>query len=115
MSYAQYLRIYSFALASALASTMGDGQAFSGAPASAVLVELTSEGCSSCHLADELLRQVNGRTTAQGQLVIDLREHVSYWNGLGWKDPFSADLYTTRQSAYSSRFHTEGSYTPQWW
>ena len=81
---------------------------------STVFVELfTSEGCSSCPPADELLRRVNGQHTSQGALIIGLSEHVSYWNGLGWQDPFSAQRYTDRQSSYADRFGTAGPYTPQ--
>jgi hypothetical protein len=79
-----------------------------------VLVELfTSEGCSSCPPADALLRQVNGSQTSAGQLVVGISEHVTYWNSLGWSDPFSSPLYTERQNTYSERFHLEGVYTPQ--
>jgi hypothetical protein len=64
---------------------------------SAVLIELfTSEGCSDCPPADELLRQVSGRQTEGGQLVVGISEHVTYWNSLGWRDPFSADQFTER-------------------
>jgi hypothetical protein len=80
----------------------------------AVLVELfTSEGCSSCPPADALLRQVNGTRTSGGQWIVGISEHVTYWNSLGWSDPFSSTLYTDRQNAYSQRFHLEGVYTPQ--
>ncbi len=80
----------------------------------AVLVELfTSEGCSSCPPADDLLRQINGRISHQGQLVIGLSEHVSYWDSLGWKDTYSSDIYTGRQDDYSARFGLSGVYTPQ--
>jgi len=83
-------------------------------PSHPVLVELfTSEGCSSCPPADELLRQVSGRTTAAGQRIVGLSEHVTYWNQLGWKDPFSSEQYTRRQSDYSSRFGLDSVYTPQ--
>jgi hypothetical protein len=79
-----------------------------------ILVELfTSEGCSSCPPADALLRQMNGTRTSGGQMVVGISEHVTYWNSLGWSDPFSASVYTERQNAYSQRFHLEGVYTPQ--
>jgi hypothetical protein len=81
---------------------------------SAVLIELfTSEGCSDCPPADELLRQVSGRQTEDGQLIVGISEHVTYWNNLGWRDPFSADQYTERQNAYRTRFGLESVYTPQ--
>jgi hypothetical protein len=89
---------------------------------SGVLVELfTSEGCSSCPPADELLRQLNGTAApggmqsggGDGPLIIGLSEHVTYWNRLGWTDPFSAEAYTQRQQAYGRRFQLESVYTPQ--
>jgi hypothetical protein len=79
-----------------------------------VLVELfTSEGCSSCPAADALLRQVNGTQTSEGQLIVGISEHVTYWNSLGWSDPFSSPAYTDRQNAYGQRFRLDGVYTPQ--
>jgi hypothetical protein len=88
--------------------------AASAAAQKAVLVELfTSEGCSSCPPADALLKLVNGSQTNQGQLIVGISEHVTYWNSLGWSDPFSSSAYTERQNAYSERFHLEGPYTPQ--
>ena len=86
----------------------------SGSSPSTVLVELfTSEGCSSCPPADELLRKVNGHKTTGGQLIVGISEHVSYWNGLGWKDPFSDELYTSRQNDYGTHFGLGSVYTPQ--
>ena len=79
-----------------------------------VLVELfTSEGCSSCPPADALLRRLNGTKTDDGALIIGLGEHVTYWNGLGWRDRFSAETYTVRQQAYGDRFRLDSAYTPQ--
>lgn len=72
-------------------------------PISAVIIELfTSEGCSSCPPADALLRQINLKQTDSGQLIVGISEHVTYWNNLGWKDPYSLPLYTERQSVYAS-------------
>jgi len=83
-------------------------------PASVVIVELfTSEGCSSCPPADALLRQINLKQTNAGQLIVGISEHVTYWNNLGWRDPYSLPLFTERQSVYASRLSPEGPYTPQ--
>jgi hypothetical protein len=81
---------------------------------SAVLIELfTSEGCSDCPPADELLRQVSGCQTEDGQLIVGISEHVTCWNSLGWRDPFSVDQHTERQNAYCTHFGLESVYTPQ--
>ena len=83
-------------------------------PASVAIVELfTSEGCSSCPPADALLRQINLKQNSAGQLIVGISEHVTYWNDLGWKDPYSLPVFTERQNVYASRLSSEGSYTPQ--
>jgi hypothetical protein len=80
----------------------------------AVLVELfTSEGCSSCPPADALLRQIDGKQTDAGQLIVGISEHVTYWNSQGWSDPFSSSIYTDRQNAYGEKFRLDSVYTPQ--
>jgi hypothetical protein len=79
-----------------------------------ILVELfTSEGCSDCPPADELLQKVDQKQTESGQLVVGISEHVTYWNYLGWSDPFSQEIYSQRQSAYGARFGLDSVYTPQ--
>ena len=88
--------------------------AASNPPRGPVLVELfTSEGCSSCPPADALLRKINGTRTADGRLVVGISEHVTYWNHLGWRDPYSLDNVTDRQQRYAQRFRIDGPYTPQ--
>jgi hypothetical protein len=83
------------------------------APSVAIVELFTSEGCSSCPPADSLLRQINLKQTNAGQLIVGISEHVTYWNDLGWNDPYSSEVFTDRQSVYASRLSTEGSYTPQ--
>ena len=79
------------------------------ATARPVVVELfTSEGCSSCPPADAYLTEL----TRSGR-VLPLAYHVTYWNRLGWRDPYSLEASTTRQADYASRLGAGGSFTPQ--
>jgi hypothetical protein len=74
-----------------------------------VVVELfTSQGCSSCPPANAYLNDL----AKDRRDVLPLAFHVTYWDRLGWKDPFSLEAATDRQDRYGHRFG-DGSYTPE--
>ena len=76
----------------------------------AVLELFTSEGCSSCPPADELIARM--QKEAGDKPIYILAYHVDYWNRLGWKDKFSDPQYSKRQYTYSRQFSGQV-YTPQ--
>jgi len=81
-------------------------------PAPVVVELFTSQGCSSCPSADELLREL-ARDPVYGKAIVPLAYHVDYWDHLGWRDPFSSKQFTLRQMTYVRAFHLSSAYTPQ--
>jgi len=79
-----------------------------------VVLELfTSQGCSSCPPADELLSKLARAGREGGRPVAALAFHVDYWNDLGWADPFSSPAWTQRQQAYARALGDDRVYTPE--
>jgi hypothetical protein len=82
-----------------------------GAASRVAVVELfTSEGCSSCPPADEVLGDLARRSDRP---VYALGFHVDYWDNLGWPDRAASPDNTTRQRTYAHAFGAGGLYTPQ--
>jgi hypothetical protein len=74
-----------------------------------VVVELyTSQGCSSCPPADEMMHDLAKRSD-----VIPLALHVNYWDYIGWADSFARPEHTTRQESYARIAGARSIYTPQ--
>jgi hypothetical protein len=74
-------------------------------------VELfTSEGCSSCPPADQLMDKIQKENGAHVYILVF---HVDYWDRLGWKDSFSNPDYSKRQYQYASWLNGQSVYTPQ--
>lgn len=80
----------------------------SGVPTAALVELYTSEGCSSCPPADRAINALQG-----GALVVPLALHVTYWNDIGWRDPFAQDKFDDRQRQLLDRQRLHVAYTPQ--
>jgi hypothetical protein len=79
----------------------------------AVVELFTSEGCSSCPPADELLAKQVVQARQNDLRVFPIAHHVDYWDRLGWRDPFSSAEASARQQRYAQAFKSEQIYTPQ--
>jgi hypothetical protein len=77
---------------------------------SPIVVELfTSQGCSSCASAGELIGEL-----AQKPNVLPLTFSVDYWDYLGWADTFAKPEFAERQREYLKRLAVRGGgVTPQ--
>ena len=80
------------ALASAAFIKPGKTARVNNKPGFAVIELFTSEGCSSCPPADELVAKIE--TEVKDKPVYILAFHVDYWNRGGWKDGFSSAEYS---------------------
>jgi hypothetical protein len=68
----------------------------------------TSEGCSSCPPADAKVAEL---VRTRPDLLL-LTFHVTYWNNLGWRDPYSFEAATQRQQRYVALGISPEVYTP---
>ncbi|MBN4063726.1 DUF1223 domain-containing protein [Cardiobacterium sp. AH-315-I02] len=78
-----------------------------------VLLELyTSEGCSSCPPADRFLSRLKDAGIS-GKQLIPMAFHVTYWDYIGWQDPFADKQYDQRQRDQAHKHNSSFIYTPQ--
>jgi hypothetical protein len=77
-------------------------------PPRAVVELFTSQGCSSCPPADELLVEYSRRPD-----IVALSLPVNYWDYLGWKDTLAHVAFTERQKAYAHSRNDRQVFTPQ--
>ena len=93
-------------------SARGGDIVFESKPAQTHLLELfTSEGCSSCPPAEAWFSRLKDEKGLWRDFV-PVAFHVSYWDHLGWRDPFASKLWTARQQAYAERWKSSSVYTP---
>lgn len=76
-----------------------------------VLELFTSEGCSSCPPADELLAKLQQEKSDVPRYILSY--HVDYWDRQGWRDAFSDPQFTKRQRQYTQWLNDPQLYTPQ--
>jgi hypothetical protein len=74
----------------------------------AVVELFTSQGCSSCPPADELIGQL-----AKDPSLVAMSLPIDYWDYLGWKDTLAKPGHTARQRAYAQARGDRAVYTPQ--
>jgi hypothetical protein len=74
----------------------------------AVVELFTSQGCSSCPPADNIIGEL-----AKDPSIIALSMPIDYWDYLGWKDTLADARFSARQKAYSHMLSDRGVYTPQ--
>ena len=74
----------------------------------AVVELFTSQGCSSCPPADQLLGQL-----AKEPGVVAMSLPIDYWDYLGWKDTLATPGHTARQRGYAAVRGDRAVYTPQ--
>lgn len=102
--FAAYARVAAIALA---CCNLG-AASFSPGKVNYVIELFTSQGCSYCPRADQMLA-----TMARGPDVVAVSFPVDYWDYIGWRDTLASPAFTARQRAYALA-HGEGQvYTPQ--
>ncbi len=102
-------KMFVLSILAALSGFGAAGNALAAADKPPTVVELfTSQGCSSCPPADAFLAEL-----AERDDVIAIAFHITYWDYIGWKDPFATSWGTDRQYSYAKVLERGYPYTPQ--
>jgi hypothetical protein len=96
-----YLRSALLALALVPCSALADWSCQSGNSQAALLELYTSQGCSSCPPADRWLTSLKQRDDLWTD-VVPVAWHVTYWDYLGWRDPFGHRSNDQRQRSMAA-------------
>ncbi len=110
-----YQALLALFLLGSVAEVRGEATAFtlaSGREKVALLELYTSEGCSSCPPADRFVNSLRADGYYPNQ-VIPLAYHVTYWDAIGWRDPYASEAFDARQYASAARRQPPRVYTPQ--
>jgi hypothetical protein len=102
------LHRFSVAAAAAIALSVPAAAAEVRSNPRAVLELFTSQGCSSCPMADAKLTELGQRPD-----LITLAYHVDYWDYIGWADTFGTAANSNRQRAYAQSWGSSRIYTPE--
>jgi hypothetical protein len=96
----------------AVLSTVASAQLIQSPGTQVNLLEVyTSQGCSSCPPAEHWLTRFE-TDPRLWQQFIPVNFHVDYWDSLGWKDPFAAAKFSTRQRRYEQLSYATSVATP---
>lgn len=72
----------------------------------------TSQGCSSCPPADAWLSEF-AEEEGLWTNYFPIAFHVTYWDYIGWKDPYGSRQFSQRQYDHLNQLNIRQVYTPQ--
>ena len=95
-------RYFSFIFFVYLFSSLVDAKTIVSPEYQVNLVEVySSQGCSSCPPAERWISTFTDDEKLWTDLI-PINFHVTYWNYLGWKDPFASAVFSKRQRTYKA-------------
>ncbi len=106
-------KIFIAVLCCTIGSAYAQNNTDSNAYTPSVLIEMfSSEGCSSCPLADQFMQKIINLADSNDQPVYVLDYHVNIWDNSTWKDKNADSLWSNRQKVYMEKTGQPALYTP---